>query len=201
FVKAGDVSFIMQPLNKLRLYNPDLSPAGIKVVNIFILIGILILLIAVINYINLSTARATKRAKEVGLRRVVGADRKQLINQFVAEFVIIFISALILAFILIPTLIPVYQSISGKNYNIDYLQPSTFTIVGWVGIGTIILASIYPAWVLSSFNPTEVLKSTFNAQAKGGWLRKSLVVLQFTFSITLIICTAIVSKQLNYIQH
>jgi len=169
YVKKGDVSFIMQPLNTLRLYNPDLSPAGIKVVRIFILIGILILLIAVINYINLSTARATKRAKEVGLRRVVGADRKQLIIQFVAEFVIIFLSALALAFVLIPALIPVYQSISGKNYDIDYWQLSTLKIIGWVGIGTIVLASIYPAWVLSSFNPTEVLKATFNAPAKGSF--------------------------------
>src|SRR6202012_2780709 len=131
FVKAGDVSFIMQPLNKLRLYNPDLSPAGIKVVNIFILIGILIILIAVINYINLSTARATKRAKEVGLRRVVGADRKQLIVQFIAEFIIIFLAALILAFILIPTLVPLYKSISGKEYTIDYWQLSTLKIIAW----------------------------------------------------------------------
>lgn len=201
YVKPGDVTFIMQPLNSLRLYNPDLSPAGIKIVRIFMIIGVLIILIAVINYINLSTARATKRAKEVGLRRVIGADRKQLIIQFVAEFVIIFLAALILAFILIPALAPVYKNISGKNYTIDYWQLSTLKIIGWVGLGTIVLASLYPAWVLSSFNPSEVLKATFNAPAKGGWLRKGLVILQFTFSITLIICTVVISKQMYYIQH
>ena len=201
FVKPGDVTFIMQPLNTLRLYNPDMTPAGIKMVHIFILVGILILLIAVINYINLSTARATKRAKEVGLRRVVGADRKQLILQFVIEFVLIFIGALVLAFLLMPTLVPLYRSISGKDYPIDYWTWSTARIILWVGFGTIVLASIYPAWVLSSFRPTEVIKATFNSPSKGGWLRKTLVVLQFTFSITLIICTAIITKQLYFIQH
>lgn len=200
FVKPGDVSYIFQPLNTLRLYNPDLSPAGIKVVKIFTLIGILIILIAVINYINLSTARATKRAKEVGLRRVVGAGRQQLILQFVTEFIIIFFSSLCLAAIIIPMLVPVYQSISGKNYLIDCWNISSLKIVAWVGLGTILMASAYPAWVLSSFNPTEVLKSAFNQVSKGGWLRKSLVVLQFTFSIMLIICTIVISKQLHFIQ-
>ncbi|TSJ43581.1 FtsX-like permease family protein [Mucilaginibacter corticis] len=199
--KKGEASFILQPLSMLRLYSPDLSPDGVKTVRIFILIGVLILLIAVINYINLSTARATKRAKEVGLRRVVGADRMQLIMQFVAEFVIIFLASIVLAFILIGALVPVYQNISGKDYPIDYWQPSTLKIILWVGIGTIVMASIYPAWVLSSFKPTEVLKATFNAPAKGGWLRKTLVVVQFTFSITLIICTVVIAKQLYFIQH
>lgn len=201
FVKKGDVTYLFQPLNKLRLYNPDLTPAGIKVVQIFTLIGVLILLIAVINYINLSTARATKRAKEVGLRRVVGAGRAQLIVQFVTEFVLIFLAALALSSLLIPVLVPFYQRISGKDYAIDYWTGSTLQIIGWVGLGTIVMASIYPAWVLSSFNPTDVLKSTLNQSAKGGWLRKSLVILQFTFSITLIICTAVVSKQLHFIQN
>jgi putative ABC transport system permease protein len=200
YVKPGDVSYIFQPLNTLRLYNPDLSPSGIKVVKIFTLIGILIILIAVINYINLSTARATKRAKEVGLRRVVGAGRPQLIIQFITEFVLIFLSSLCLAAIIIPMLVPVYQSISGKNYPINYWNASSLKIIGWVGLGTILMASVYPAWVLSSFSPIEVLKSAFNQTSKGGWLRKSLVVLQFTFSIMLIICTVVVSKQLHFIQ-
>lgn len=200
FVKKGDVTYLFQPLNQLRLYNPDLSPAGIKVVKIFTLIGILILLIAVINYINLSTARATKRAKEVGLRRVVGAGRPQLIIQFVTEFVLIFFAALALSSFIIPMLVPLYQSISGKDYPIDYWNGSTLQIIGWVGLGTIVMASIYPAWVLSSFNPTDVLKSAFNTSAKGGWLRKGLVILQFTFSILLVICTVVVSKQLHFIQ-
>ncbi|HVU57292.1 MAG TPA: ABC transporter permease [Puia sp.] len=200
YVKTGDVTYIFQPLNTLRLYNPDLSPAGIKVVRFFILVGVLILLIAVINYINLSTARATRRAKEVGLRRVIGADRKQLIIQFILEFVLIFLASLVLAAALMPILIPIYKSISGKSYPIDLLQPATFKIIGWVGLGTIVSASIYPAWVLSSFNPTETLKATFNKTSRGGWLRKGLVVLQFTFSIVLIICTIVILGQLHFIQ-
>jgi len=200
YTKPGDVTYILQPLNQLRLYNPDLTPAGINVVWLFIIIGILIILIAVINYINLSTARATKRAKEVGLRRVVGAGRKQLITQFVIEFILIFFAAVIVAAILLPLLVPIYQDISGKSYKIDYWQPSSLKIIAWVGFGTIVLASIYPAWVLSSFNPTEVLKSAFNKPSQGGWLRKGLVVLQFTFSVMLIICTMVISKQMHYIQ-
>lgn len=200
YVKKGDVTYLFQPLNKLRLYNPDLSPADIKVVKIFTIIGILILVIAVINYINLSTARATKRAKEVGLRRVVGAGRPQLIIQFVTEFVLIFFAALVLASVIIPMLVPLYQSISGKDYPIDYWNTTSLQIIGWVGLGTIVMASIYPAWVLSSFSPTHVLKSTITPSSKGGWLRKGLVILQFTFSIMLIICTVVVSKQLHFIQ-
>lgn len=200
FVKKGDVSYLFQPLNMLRLYNPDMTPAGIKTVKIFMLIGVLILLIAVINYINLSTARATKRAKEVGLRRVVGAGRSQLIIQFVTEFVLIFLVSLALSSLVIPMLVPLYQSISGKDYPIDYWNISTLKIIGWVGLGTITLASIYPAWVLSSFNPTTVLKSAFSQSPGGGWLRKGLVILQFSFSIVLIICTVVVSKQLHFIQ-
>jgi putative ABC transport system permease protein len=200
FVKPGDIGFILQPLNTLRLYNPDMTPAGIRIINYFIIIGILILVIAVINYINLSTARATKRAKEVGLRRVVGAIRNQLIMQFVIEFVLIFAASVVLAAILIPIMVPFYQQISGKDYPIDYWQPSTLKITAWVGFGTIVLGCIYPAWVLSSFNPIEVLKSNFSKSSKGGWLRKSLVILQFTFSVVLIICTVVIDHQLQYIQ-
>jgi putative ABC transport system permease protein len=200
YVKPGDIQYILQPLNMLRLYSPSMSPDGIKVVNLFLLIGVLIILIAIINYVNLSTARATKRAKEVGLRRVVGAGRKQLLLQFITEFIIIFFAALLIALLILPAIVPVYQSISGKTYKIDYWTFSSLKIIGMVAAATILLASIYPAWILSSFNPTEVLKSNFNKSAKGGLLRKSLVVLQFSFSIILIICTLIVSRQLHFIQ-
>lgn len=200
YTKTGDIKYILQPLNMLRLYSPSMEADGIKIVNIFLLIGILILLIAVINYINLSTARATKRAKEVGLRRVVGAGRKQLILQFVTEFVIIFFAALLMALILLPAIVPIYKSISGKTYTIDYLTGASLKIISIVALATILLASIYPAWILSSFNPVQVLKANFSKTVKGGLLRKGLVVLQFSFSILLIICTIIVSKQLHFIQ-
>ena len=200
YTKPGDVKYVLQPLNMLRLYSPSMEPDGIKVVNLFLLIGVLIILIAVINYINLSTARATKRAKEVGLRRVVGAGRKQLLLQFVTEFIVIFFAALVIALVLLPAIVPLYQSISGKLYKIDYLTFSSFKIISVVAVATIVLASIYPAWILSSFNPKEVLKSNFSKIAKGGLLRKALVVLQFSFSILLIICTIVVSKQLHFIQ-
>ncbi len=200
YTKNGDVKYVLQPLNMLRLYSPSMAPDGIKVVNLFLLIGVLIILIAVINYVNLSTARATKRAKEVGLRRVVGAGRKQLLIQFITEFVIIFFASLLIALLLLPAIVPFYQSISGKSYEINYFTFSSLKIIAMVALATIVLASIYPAWILSSFNPTEVLKSNFSKAAKGGLLRKALVVVQFSFSIILIICTIIVSKQLHFIQ-
>ena len=200
YTKPGDINYILQPLNTIHLYNPDMSPGAISSLNLFTLIGILTLLISVINYVNLSTARATKRAKEVGLRRVVGADRKQLLLQFITEFVLIFIAALMITFLVLPVLIPLYQQISGKNYDIDYWQFSTLKIIGLIALGTISLASLYPAWILSSFNPIQVLKSNFNTKAKGGFLRKALVVIQFSFSIILIICTIVVAKQLHFIQ-
>jgi putative ABC transport system permease protein len=200
YTKQGDVKYILQPLNMLRLYNPDMSPGEISGLKLFLLVGILTLLIAVINYVNLSTARATKRAKEVGLRRVVGANRKQLLLQFVTEFILIFMASLIIACLLLPAITPLYQNISGKHYAIDYWQLSTFKIIGWVALGTITLASLYPAWILSSFNPTQVLKSNFNKSAKGGLLRKGLVIAQFSFSIILVISTIVVFKQLRFIQ-
>lgn len=200
YTKPGDLFYILQPLNTLRLYNPDMTPSGIKTVRFFLIIGILIVVIAVINYINLSTARATKRAKEVGLRRTVGASHKQLLIQFVVEFILIFLASVVLAAALMPVLVPFYQHISGKTYTIDYWQLSTLKIIGWVGLSTVVLASIYPAWIMSSFNPTEVLKSNFNKTAKGGLLRKGLVVLQFTFSVLLIICTVVITRQLGFMQ-
>lgn len=201
YVKPGDVSFILQPLNTLRLYSPDMKPDGMRVVQIFFLIGLLILLIAIINYVNLSTARATKRAKEVGLRRVVGANRRQLLWQFIIEFILVFLAAVFIAlFLLLPAIIPIYKSISGKYYTINYWQLSTLKVIALVTVATIVLASLYPAWVLSSFSPIQVLKSNFNKNVKGNLLRKSLVVLQFSFSIFLIICTLIISRQLHYIQ-
>ncbi len=198
--KPGDVNYILQPLNSLHLYNPDMSPSGIRVVKMFLLTGILIIVIAVINYVNLSTARAVKRAKEVGLRRVAGAGRKQLLVQFIIEFILIFCIALVLAVGLLIALVPIYQNISGKSYTIGYWQWSSLKIVASVALSTIILASVYPARILSSFNPGEVLKTNFSKGPKGGIFRKVLVIFQFGFSISLIICTIIVTKQLNYIQ-
>ena len=200
YVKEGGIRYLLQPLNTLRLYNADMSANGIRIVRLFILIGLLILLIAVINYVNLSTARATKRAREVGLRKVVGASRKQLLAQFLVEFVMIFIASLILCMALLPLLAPIYQQISGKSYRIDYWDADTLKIIGLVALATILTASLYPAWLLTWFNPIEALKTNYSRTAKGGFLRKLLVVIQFSFSIILIICTLVVSKQLHFIQ-
>lgn len=200
YTSPGQVKYILQPINTLRLYNADMTPGEITSLRLFFLVGILTLLIAVINYVNLSTARATRRAREVGLRRVVGANRQQLLVQFVTEFVLILFAALIIAGVLLPVLTPFYQRISGKDYAIDYWQLSTFKIIGWVSLGTIALASLYPAWILSSFNPLQVLKSSFSKSRGGGLFRKVLVITQFSFSIFLIICTVIVFRQLHFMQ-
>ena len=201
YIKSGEMKVILQPLNKLRLYAPDMHPDGMKIVRIFFLTGILILLIAIINYVTLSTARATKRAHEVGLRCVIGAKRKQLIWQFVTEFILIFVIALFIAvFLLLPILAPLYKNLSGKDYTIDYWSFSTFKIILIVAFSTILLGGLYPAWILSAFKPIQVLKSNFVGSQKGNLFRKLLVILQFSFSILLIICTIVISRQLHYIQ-
>lgn len=191
-------NYLLQPLNTLRLYNADLSPSGIHTVRMFLLTGVLILIISVINYVNLSTARTTKRAREVGLRQVVGAGRKNLLIQFIIEFMVIFCLALLLAVILLSVFTPQYQAITEKNYPVEYWSTDSIRIVTGVAIGTFILASLYPAWLLSSFRPREVLKCGFS-KSGGSTFRKWLVLIQFSSSIALIICTIAISRQLHYI--
>ncbi|WP_121810074.1 ABC transporter permease [Mucilaginibacter kameinonensis] len=169
-------------------------------IRIFSAIALFILLIACINFINLTTARATERAKEVGIRKVIGAARKQLIGQFLSESVIICLIAFLLAILLSNSLLPLYNQVSGKVTNTTIFTHAyvfhLFILSCFIGF----IAGLYPAFVLSGYKPVTTLKGRFSKSGKGALLRRSLVVVQFSISIVLIVGTIVVYTQLNYMR-
>jgi putative ABC transport system permease protein len=198
-IKPTDGVFSLQPLADIHLFRPDGSAAGMQTVKIFSVVAILILLIACINYVNLSTARAMLRAKEVSIRKIIGAERKQLFIQFVMETVLCFTIAIVLAFCLIYAIMPLYNSISGKQMHFDLLSTNVWLVIGLTIVATLVTSSIYPAILLSSFKPISALKGQVSGMGNATF-RKVLVVCQFAFSIGLIIGTLIINKQLNFIR-
>lgn len=199
--KLSDGHYLLQPLEKIHLYAPDGSSSAMQTVRVFAIVAVLILLIAAINYINLSTARAMLRSKEVSVRKIIGAARAQLFSQFIVETVLFFGISLGLAFALITILMPFYNTLSGKNMHFDLLSGAVWQVVGLTVLITLIASSIYPALLLSSFKPINALKGKLSLGAANSTFRKVLVVCQFTFSIGLIIGTLIINRQLNYIQN
>ena len=191
---------LLQPLNKVHLYNPLGHPESLIFVLIFAAIGIIVLLIACINFMNLTTARSAKRAREVGIRKVVGADKKQLIAQFLSESILLAFVSLIIAFVLVELFLPAFNQLAGKELSVE---PSNLTFfLNLIGITLFVgvVSGSYPALYLSSFKPNKVLKSG-NAPKTKNKFRTVLVIFQFTISIALIICTATVYNQLKYIQN
>ena len=169
---------------------------------IFGAIGIFILVIAGINFMNLSTARSAKRAKEVGMRKVFGSYRSHLVQQFLGESLLLSLLALIFAFGLVILLMPVFNSFSGKELSIMlFFDAETALLLLAVTIGVGLLSGTYPALFLSSFQPTQVLKGTFSPGRRSKLFRQSLVVLQFAISLALIISTVIIYRQLNYLRN
>jgi putative ABC transport system permease protein len=197
-IKPSDGVFQLQPLADIHLYNPDGTSAGIQIVRIFTIVAVLILLIACINYINLSTARAMLRSKEVSVRKIIGAERGQLFMQFIVETVLCFAIALVLAFALIYAVMPVYNSVAGKQMHFDLFNVNVWQVIALTIMATLVASSIYPAMLLSSFKPINALKGKISG-AGNGTFRKILVVCQFAFSIGLIIGTLVINRQLQYI--
>ncbi|MDJ0654055.1 MAG: ABC transporter permease [Xanthomonadales bacterium] len=174
---------------------------NINIVLIFSAIAAVILTIACINFMNLTTARSTQRAKEVGMRKVVGADRSQLITQFLGESIMLTAGAMLIAVALVELVLPWFAAFVERDLTFNYLSNPGYllALVGAV-LGVGVIAGSYPAFHLSSFRPAEVLKGTI-VQGKGSAnLRKVLVVFQFAISITLMIATGVVLSQLNYTQ-
>ena len=175
---------------------------NIKNVYIFSIIAIFILIIACINFINLTTARATERAKEVGIRKVAGAVKTQLAWQFIGESVAICFIAFLLTLVLSVLLLPSFNELAGKTISQGIFENGALILLVFGAAITIgLLAGIYPAFVLSSFKPIDVLKGRFATGAKGSVLRKSLVISQFAISIALIIGTIIVYTQMSYMRN
>lgn len=198
FIK--DLYYIMQPLTKVHLYTATGDDNGAQVVKIFFVVAIVILLIACINYINLVTARATKRAKEVSVRKVVGAGKKQLFWQFITESLLVFVIAMVLSLVIIYSIMPFYNNLSGKNLIFNFYDGRVLVLYGCALLVTVLFAGIYPALTLSSFNPALALKGLILGLGKNAFFRKMLVVVQFTCSIVLIISTVIIGQQLKYIR-
>jgi ABC-type antimicrobial peptide transport system permease subunit len=191
----------LHPMRKWHLYNDwkeGVNTGGsIETVWLFGIIGIFVLLLACINFMNLSTARSEKRAKEVGVRKTIGSNRQQLIVQFFSESVLTALIAFALAILLTGLIMPFFNYVAAKKMVIPWNNP-VFWLTGIsLSLLTGLLAGIYPALFLSSFQPVKVLKGTFRAGRYASLPRKILVVTQFTISIVLIIGTIIVYKQIN----
>ncbi|MCU7694822.1 ABC transporter permease [Haoranjiania flava] len=200
--KGNSMGFTLQPLTDIHLHsntNNEYEPGGnATYVYIFAGVAIFMLIVACINFINLSTAGASKRAKEVGIRKVSGCTKKQLIGQFLLESVLITIFALFVAFTLVKLGMPAFNNIAGKNLTFNF-QP--FIAFIFCGLLVGVLAGIYPAFYLSSYKPVAVLKGKLNNNNSGFGLRSGLVVFQFFISVSLIIGTIVVYQQMKYIQN
>ena len=199
--KESGVQYSLQPIAELHLFGSDGREEGMQTVRIFMIVAIAVLLIACINYINLATALATKRAKEVGVRKTIGADRRKLIVQFLAESAIISIGALLIAVILIQLSIPVYNDLSGKNLQLNILNKNVFPLLIITLACTWLISGIYPALVLSSFQPIQAIRGRVTLSGGNSSFRKMLVVAQFVLSITIIIGTLVIGKQINFIRN
>ncbi|MGG9964121.1 ABC transporter permease [Ferruginibacter sp. SUN106] len=201
-VKADDtdVLYLLQSLPSMHLYKADGTDGGIGTVKMFIIIALLILVIACINYVNLSTARSMLRAKEVSMRKIVGAGKMQLFMQFIVETALLFLLATTLAIGLMFVLMPSFNHISGKELVFDLADFHIWKVILITMLATLAASSIYPAFLLSSFEPLKALKGKVSARISDAVFRKVLVVLQFSFSIALIAGTFIIGKQLHYIR-
>ncbi|HTD98255.1 MAG TPA: ABC transporter permease [Mucilaginibacter sp.] len=195
-----DVEYLLLPLSKMHLYNADGTNKGIETVRIFIVIALLILVIACINYVNLSTARSMLRSKEISMRKIVGAAKAQLFMQFIVETALLFLLATIFAFVVIYALMPVFNQLSGKQLVFNLADYHIWLIILLTIASTLAASSIYPALLLSSFEPLKALKGKISAGIGDVAFRKILVVTQFTFSVILIIGTMVITSQLKYIR-
>ncbi|MEN0055934.1 MAG: ABC transporter permease, partial [Mucilaginibacter sp.] len=197
-------TLFLEPLNWVYLHSKrgGQEVGSINNVYTFSIVALFILLIACINFINLTTARSVERAKEVGIRKVVGAGRKQLAGQFIGESVILCLIAFVLTLITSVLLLPAFNQLAGKTISTGIFSNWSYIVILFlttVFIG--LLAGIYPAVVLSSFKPVMVLKGRFSSSSKGNILRKTLVIVQFSISIALIIGTIVVYTQMDFMRN
>ncbi|WP_438710521.1 ABC transporter permease [Aquimarina muelleri] len=198
------VSLFLEPLKEVYLHSPrgGTISGDMNSIYVFSIIAIFILLIACINFINLTTARSVERAKEVGVRKVIGAQKQQLALQFIGESIIIALLASIVSIVFIVLLLPTFNAISGKIISSSiFVNPAHLGILFFTAFAIGTLAGTYPAFVLSSFKPVHVLKGSFSTGKRGVVLRKGLVITQFTIAIALIIGTIIIYNQMHFMRN
>lgn len=196
--------YSLQPLTDIYLKSHlryEISPTS-SITNLYIFgtVGLFILLIAGINYMNLATARSVQRAREVGIKKVMGALKSQLVGQYLLEAIILAAGSLILALALCHFLQPVFYQITNKDIDL-FSSPALVGFMAAVALVLGILSGLYPAVFISSYQPTTVLKGSFANSGKGVWLRKSLVVFQFTITIVLLVGILVINSQMSFIQN
>ncbi len=202
----GELALFLQPLTSIHLHSnlmQEISGNGnIAYVYIFSAIAVFILAIACINFMNLSTARSANRAQEVGMRKVLGADRCRIIRQFLTESMFYSMIALAAALLLVDLALPLFRSLSGIELSINYIK-SPWLIPGLLGLTVLVglAAGSYPAFFLSAFQPARVMKGLFESGTAGSRFRSVLVIVQFSISVVLIVGTIIVSNQLHYMKN
>lgn len=199
------VNFYLEPFTKIHLYSEygGFEPNNsITYIYILAAVALLILVIVCSTYINLSTARSMERAKEVGMRKVIGAGKKQLFWQFIGESFLLCLMAILLSMAAAVCILPWFNQLSERQLQATSLFSLPFVLISFSIVVCIsLLAGSYPALILTSFQPIKVLKGAFKNTSHAQWLRKSLIVFQFAISIFLIVSTFIIQKQLYYIQH
>jgi putative ABC transport system permease protein len=207
FKKAGNyIRYSLMPLTDIHLYSDVSDELGtngsIQYVYIFSSVSIFILLIACINFMNLSTARSANRAKEVGVRKVLGGGRKTLIAQFLTESLVTCFLSFAIAIAIVTLLLPLFNQLADKQINVSILsRPAILLAISGLLILVSLISGSYPAFFLSSFQPIKVLKGNLSMGFKGSALRNTLVVLQFTISVILMIGTLVIYYQLRYIRN
>ncbi|MEM9326936.1 MAG: ABC transporter permease, partial [Bacteroidota bacterium] len=203
--QAEMMGFALQPLDEIHLisdYREEIKTNGDQNATYFLMvIGMFVLVIAWINYINLTTARSLSRAREVGIRKVLGSFKSQLVKQFLFESTFTNLMALVIAIVVVLLVFPYFNDFLGRNTSYSWPEATGF----WIGLSAMLLVGIlasgfYPSWVLASYRPVTVLKGKFTGSAKGNLLRKGLVIFQFLASIVLITGTYVVYEQLDYLQ-
>ncbi|MFC1492505.1 ABC transporter permease [candidate division KSB1 bacterium] len=203
--KGFSSNLFLQPFTDIHLYTPSSggqSSGAIEFVYIFSAISFFIILIACINFMNLSTARSFNRAREVGMRKVFGAPRKKLIKQFLSESLLLSFISLFIAMIIVELILPYISSLAGRELDITYLEfnwhiPAFICITILAGL----LAGCYPALYLSGFKPVNVIKTGFKSSSNASQFRSVLVVFQFTLSVILIIGTGLIMNQMDYMRN
>lgn len=206
-IQEADISFNvdLQPVTSIHLHSNLMAEIGnnsdISYINILTAITIFILVLASINFMNLSTAKSVNRAREVGIRKVVGSTRQQLVRQFIGESVIISLISLFITFFLIELILPAFNNITGKDLDMQYILDWPLTL-GFILLAVMVgvFAGSYPAFYLSAFNPIRVLQGRLKAGSSNSLLRNILVFIQFTVSIALIIGTFVIYRQLTFMR-
>jgi len=198
--------YVVQPILSIHLHSkmggePE-EQGSMSYIYIFSAVAFFMLIIACINYMNLTTARSARRAKEIGIRKVTGSTQPQLMAQFLLESTLTALFALLLSIGLVALLLPVFNTLAGKNISFSSLmEPGTFLILLLIVLFVGFVGGSYPALYLSKFDPIHILKGSLSKGSSNVALRRVLVVIQFTIAMIMLICTLIVYSQLNYIRH